>query len=174
MIHRLLRFFSTRKIFRRVAFYSIAALFVIVETLVYFFDVGNTFRDRFCYYFIITTLIPLYSLIRKRTGNLLLLSVLLVLIISILMFHTAFCVGNGYGFSVENLINLMSAGTLFEFFLLSPESCILTIFLTLFFVVLAMGIAFLIFWSLRPFPRNLNNLVVIFLTLGISIFLSFA
>lgn len=170
MIHRLLRFFSTRKVFRRVAFYSIAMLFVLVEILVYILNVNDTYRDRFCYYFIIAAIVPLYALIHKKSKNLLLLFLVLLLIMSVLMFHVAFCVGNGYGFSVENLINLMSTDTLYEFFLLSPESCILVTVLIIVFSVMAMSLAFLVFWSLRPFPRNLNNLIITITVFGISIF----
>ena len=161
MKNSILKFFSTRKLFRRLAIYSILFLICLLEFVIFVKGLSHVFQNRFSVYSIIVLQTVLFALFRKNKKTLIFYTHFLLVIVSITIFHTVFLIGNGNGFSLENIMHLISTTTIIEFFKLSPLTYIAVLILIVFITVIILGISFLIYWSLRPFPKNKINISIL-------------
>ena len=170
MMYRLLRFLLTRKFFCRLISYSFLLVLGYAEAALALLDMQYDFRDRYCYYFCVSALIALYALIKITLKNIFISSLPLFALVTLLMCHVTFCVGNGYGFSLENLMNLADGASLIEFFKLTPWTFILIFLLIISGTVLALFFAFGIFMALRSFGNRRKNRGIMAAVLVISLF----
>ena len=168
MKNSILKFISTRRFFRRLAIYSILFFVCLLEFFIFLEGLNHVLQNRFSIYAIIVLQTVLFALLRKSKITLLFYSSVLLFIVSITTFHTAFLIGNGNGFSLENIMHLVSITTIMEFFKLSPFTYIAILMLIIFFTVIILGISFIIYWSFRPFPKNKMNIAILILFMLIS------
>ena len=170
MMYRLLHFLLTRKSLCRLISYSFLLVLIYTEAALALWDMQYDFRDRYCYYFCVSALIASYALIKINLKNILISILPLFVLVTLLMCHVAFCVGNGHGFSLENLMNLADGASLIEFFKLTPWTFILIFLLIISMTVLALFFAFGIFMALRSSVNRRRNRGIMAAILVFSLF----
>ena len=118
--------------------------------------------DRFCLYAQIIGVTALF-LLKDRVNwkHLLITSAILLPLNIVLTIHAFYILGNGNGFNVENLFHLLQPGMFFEYFKMSPVSCIMQILTAFIAAMLPAAIAFTAAKSIQFRNRKILKTVMI-------------
>ena len=118
--------------------------------------------DRFCLYAQIIGVTALF-LLKDRVNwkHLLITSAILLPLNIVLTIHAFYILGNGNGFNVENLFHLLQPGMFFEYFKMSPVSCIMQILTAFIAAMLPAAIAFTAAKSIQFRNRKFLKTVMI-------------